>query len=233
MGPRGYMPGIVREWLENEDGGILLLDEMDAANPALLVAINDILAIDAGRSFRFPDGVRLTRTDRHVIVGAGNTNGLGATADYSGRNNLDRATLNRFAFLDWDYDENLERVLAGDDETGIEWCAFAQRARSICQKNALPLLITPRSIMKGAASLRSGIKRRDVMEAFIFQGCDDDTRKTLNTLLKQDEPQAKAGTCKRTVCTDGMDDCIVCPACTLDENHDGRCITTAEANESL
>lgn len=190
MGLHSYTPGIVREWLENPEGGILLLDEMDAANPALLVAINLVSSLNVGQSYRFPDGKRFTRTANHIMIGAGNTNGLGATADYVGRSALDRATLTRFAFLPWGYDEKLEFMMAGNDAIGKEWVTWVQAVRRIAQENSLNLLVTPRASIKGANMLRQGMKRRDVENAFVFMGCDDDTMKTVRALMRKDQGPA-------------------------------------------
>ncbi len=181
-----YVPGIVRDWLENPDGGVLLLDEMDASNAALLVAINMVSALSPGKTYRFPDGTRLTRTARHVIVGAGNTNGLGGTTNYS-RNSLDRATLTRFLFVNWDYDERLEQAIAGTDAIGAEWTTFCQRVRAIARRLNLPLLITQRAVIGGADLLRVGTPRKSVEASTLWQGCDDDTLRTIRQALKEED----------------------------------------------
>lgn len=197
MGPHKYVMGIAYEWLSNPDGGILLIDEMDAANPALLVAMNDILAIDIGKTYRFPNGERFVRTAAHVIMGAGNTNGLGATSNYVGRSALDRATLSRFAFVDWNYDEALEMAIV----TGVapvrpnvrqsrstltpeEWVRRVQGIRAIAKDQDLNLLVTPRAAIKGAVMLAKGMSVEHIEEAFIFQGADIDTVRTVRNVLK-------------------------------------------------
>lgn len=102
-----YVPGILREPYEH--GGMLCLDEMDAANPAVLTVINSAIA---NGHCSFPDG-RVTRHPDFVLVACANTFGRGADRLYVGRQQLDAATLDRFVVVEWEYDERAERVWAG------------------------------------------------------------------------------------------------------------------------
>ena len=99
----------LREAFEN--GGLLLLDEVDAANAGVLTIINALLA---NGYCSFPDGVK-ARNENFRCICACNTYGRGADRQYVGRNQLDAATLDRFAVVDFDYDDNLERMIAGND----------------------------------------------------------------------------------------------------------------------
>jgi|GEM_PF-1878074 len=94
-----------------EAGGVFLFDEMDAASPNAMTVLNATLANGATE---FPD----TRLEHHPharFVAAANTIGAGATAQFVGRNRLDAATLDRFAFLQWNIDERLEDYLGWGD----------------------------------------------------------------------------------------------------------------------
>ena len=58
-----------------------------------------------------------TAIDMHPdfkVVCAGNTFGSGSTLQYTGRNKLDAATLDRFMIIEWDYDKELEKNLIKD-----------------------------------------------------------------------------------------------------------------------
>ncbi|HOK66332.1 MAG TPA: AAA family ATPase [Anaerohalosphaeraceae bacterium] len=95
-----------------ENGGVFLFDEIDAADPNLLVHINSALANGA-----FANPINGRTYKRHtdcVLIAAANTFGTGANAQYVGRNALDAATLDRFvaAVLVCDYDRDLERRIA-------------------------------------------------------------------------------------------------------------------------
>lgn len=94
------------------DGGVFLLDEIDAADPNLMVTINAALA--NGRLANPVSGELIERHADFVIVAAANTWGHGADSLYVGRNRLDASTLDRFvgAKLFIDYDTKLEKAIA-------------------------------------------------------------------------------------------------------------------------
>jgi cobaltochelatase CobS len=92
-----------------EEGGVFLLDECDAGNANVMVIMNALLA--NGRC-AFPDGMVDKHPDFIMIAGA-NTVGLGADKQYVGRNQLDKATLDRFVMLEFPYDPTIEACMAG------------------------------------------------------------------------------------------------------------------------
>lgn len=131
-------------------GGVCLLDEVDSSDAAVTLALNGPL--DNGL-MTLPTGETITRHADFVCIGAGNTYGSGATAEYIGRNKLDGAFLDRFVSLAWGYDEALETALTGNPE----WSRRVQKARRAAAKAGLKILITPRASINGAALLRSGL----------------------------------------------------------------------------
>jgi midasin (ATPase involved in ribosome maturation) len=94
----GYKATPLRELFAN--GGVYLLDEIDNANPNVLGVLNSALS---NGFMAFPDGM-VQKHPEFIAVAAGNTYGNGATAEYVGRNPIDGATLDRFAFLNVDID---------------------------------------------------------------------------------------------------------------------------------
>jgi len=90
-----------------EEGGVFIIDEIDAANPNILTIINSALS---NGFCPFPDGMVERHADFMCICTA-NTFGEGESAHYIGRNALDAATRDRFATLHVDYDENIEKFL--------------------------------------------------------------------------------------------------------------------------
>lgn len=100
-------------------GGLFFFDEVDASSPEALVTIN---AAVAQGYMAFPG--HPTSVERHKdfkVVVAGNTYGTGSTLQYTGRNKLDAATLDRFMIIDWNYDENLEDKLIKDKNL-LDFC---------------------------------------------------------------------------------------------------------------
>lgn len=108
--PNGFIEGEFSKIYKN--GGVFLADEMDAADSNLLIALNT--AIDSNQLLNPMSGETITRHKDFVFIGAGNTNGLGATGNYNGRSRLDASTLSRFVFFEMNYDEKLEAVLCLD-----------------------------------------------------------------------------------------------------------------------
>lgn len=91
-----------------EFGGVYCADEMDGLDANVLLALNGM--IENGHWTR-PDGVTVKRSTEFVFLGTMNTFGTGASRIFSGRNQLDGASLDRWKFLECDYDETLEENL--------------------------------------------------------------------------------------------------------------------------
>lgn len=106
-----------------EQGGVFMIDELDASCPESLVCINTAIA---NRYFAFPDKPVTAHKDFRVIA-AGNTVGTGANDEYTGRAVIDASTLNRFARIYFGYSESVEKSLT-DDSDIIE---FAHEIRRI------------------------------------------------------------------------------------------------------
>ena len=145
-----------------EHGGLLLLDEVDAANAGVLTIINALLA---NGYCSFPDGVK-QRSENFRCICACNTYGRGADRQYVGRNQLDAATLDRFAVVDFDYDNELERMIAGNDA----WVAKVQKYRERAFKLQMRVVISPRASIFGARLLASGMKESLVEDLVVWKG---------------------------------------------------------------
>lgn len=122
-----------------KDGGVFFLDEMDASAPEVLVCLN---AAIANRYFAFPTGTVEAHEDFRVVA-AGNTLGTGADASYTGRMQLDAASLNRFAIIPVDYDPAIDMLSAGGD---AELCGFIGQYRAAVRKCGLPNVASYRNI---------------------------------------------------------------------------------------
>lgn len=101
-----------------EEGGVFLLDEVDAADPNLLLALNSALA---NGYCNVPNRIEQPRAEKHedfICIATANTFGRGATRSYAGRNALDEATLDRFRIgtVECYYDKAVEFVLCPNDD---------------------------------------------------------------------------------------------------------------------
>jgi cobaltochelatase CobS len=161
-----YVPGLLREPFEH--GGLVLLDEMDRAHPAVLTTLNAML--DNGFC-QFPD--RLVEQHHNFrLIASGNTFGRGANAVYVGACQLDASTLNRFIVLDWHYDHDLElAVVTSAYGSGAElWVTYVQRCRAAADRLAVRVVISPRQSLKGAKHLALGRSWEEVEARVLWGG---------------------------------------------------------------
>ena len=144
------------------DGGVHLFDEIDAADPNLLVSINAAIA-NGKLSLPFTDMEPIERHPKCVIIAAANTYGQGADRRYVGRNRLDAATVNRFTMgtCEIGYDKDLERRLAygyladrgADAELLLNW---AWSVRDSLTANRMDRILSTRNIVDCAKLLLIG-----------------------------------------------------------------------------
>lgn len=158
-------------------GGVFCIDELDNGHPATLNTLNGMLESDADGIGRgaFPCGV----VERHrdfVCVATGNTNGRGGDRLFPERRALDSAFLDRFAFLRWDYDLALEKVVTFsiNPDAGA-WLAWIHAVRAYCKAQAIRLWVTPRASYRGARMLADGQKFTDMADMLVFKGLDPET----------------------------------------------------------
>lgn len=150
-----------------EDGGIFLIDEIDAGNPNVLAVLNAALS---GIQYAFPDKL-VQKNEKFLLVATANTLGKGST-EYIGRNQLDAATLDRFNLIHIDYDQNLERMLFPDKYNRIIDKLHKLRL-FILQKN-LKIIVSTRSIIKIIKLLESNYSYHSALKATIFKSTEDD-----------------------------------------------------------
>lgn len=167
------------------DGGVFLLDEMDAGNAGVLTVLNAALSGDVMPT---PNGM-VQRSARFICVAGANTYGQGASRQYVGRNQLDAATLDRFAVLDWPVDEGLEAVMVGlpapapalDLGRGglVDAAAWLGRVRSVrasVDREQVRAVVSPRATQAGVALLAAGVGRHWVEEMVLWRGMPADAR---------------------------------------------------------
>jgi len=179
-----------------EKGGVYILDEMDAASPNILTALN--AGIDSGEA-TFPDKV-VTRHSDFIVIACANTFGNGADRQYVGRQQLDTATLNRFVKLFIDYDEQLDLAVAGlpftcnpqplyppqaPDVVKHLWHSQCLAARKCLLDNGIRHIVSPRQIRDGVKLLLSGVPIELVQKMTILDGLSDaDKTKVLAAMVK-------------------------------------------------
>lgn len=145
-----------------EFGGVFLCDEFDNGNANTCGAINQATSNSV---CAFPDGMIQKHAD-FICIAAGNTYGQGADRQYVGRNQLDGATLDRFAFLPWNYDEDLELAIGQVPD----WTKYVQKVRKAVFALKVRHIVSMRASLKGGKMLGSGMDRETVEETILWKG---------------------------------------------------------------
>ncbi|QWF82442.1 AAA family ATPase [Amycolatopsis sp. CA-230715] len=140
-----------------EHGGLMLLDELDSGHPGLLAELNQALALGV---CAFADGMVTAHRD-FCLVATGNTYGTGGDRQYVGRQALDAATLDRFAVLEVQVDERLERrvALAQAPSRQAEAVRILEEVRGLraaATEKRLPVMFSPRASIDAAKLLEAG-----------------------------------------------------------------------------
>ena len=125
-----------------KNGGLFFLDEIDASIPEVLIILNSAIA---NRYFDFPTG-RVKAHEDFRVVAAGNTMGTGADALYVGRSQLDAATIDRFAQVEFNYDSEIEEQLASNTDL----YDFIKSARKALTNNSMQYTVSMRSIINAS-----------------------------------------------------------------------------------
>lgn len=151
------------------EGGLFLLDELDAGHPGILAGLNQ--ALSNGHA-NFPPGM-VTRHPNTRVVCTANTYGRGNDTQYLGRNALDAATLDRFVTLRVDYDTTLEDQLAAatGEVLGLTtaqvtgWISQVRDWRAKAERANLKVVIGTRTLLDGLKCIAIGMTHTEAFDA--------------------------------------------------------------------
>jgi cobaltochelatase CobS len=158
-----------------EEGGVFLLDEIDAADPNVLLVINQALA---NGHLPVPNRIDKPQAERHpdfILIAAANTFGTGANRLYVGRNQLDEATLDRFRIgqVVMDYDRDLERGLLEDG--GLLRRLWGIREK--VQECGLRRVVSSRFVRKAAIMRAAGWSEEKILDKLTSGWTQDEKSK--------------------------------------------------------
>lgn len=160
-------------------GGVFMLDEIDASIPECLVILNGAIA---NGYFDFPTGREFAHEDFRVVC-AGNTVGLGADIVYTGRNVLDGATLDRFVLVEIDYDPRIEENLCQDQELRD----FLYEVRASVKSNKINHIIGMRCFKYAYQLLVNGFDKEFIVKSVVLKGLGRDDINVLKNNLSRGE----------------------------------------------
>lgn len=152
-----------------ENGGVFLLDEVDASNANTLTSLNAAISSPVAS---FPDKI-VQRHKDFVLIAASNTFGDGADSVYVGRNELDGASKDRFQFLVWNYDWDSIRAARPKHIAIVNLIESMSKA---VQALEMQHIISPRSALFAPFLIESGETLWNVLEDCVFKGLGEDDR---------------------------------------------------------
>lgn len=152
-------------------GGVFLLDEMDASCPEALVVLNCAIA---NRYFDFPVIGRVEAHENFRVLANANTFGTGASMEYVGRNQLDGATLNRFALVEVDYDSRIEDNVCPNKDIAD----FCREFRKVCFDNGVHHIVSYREMSRLYKMIEVAKLDKEVaLKTCLLKGLERDTLK--------------------------------------------------------
>ncbi len=161
------------------DGGIFNMDEIDAGNANVLVVMNSALS---NGFVEAPNGEMIYAHKDFRFVSTANTTGRGATAKYVGRNKLDSATLDRFAVIQYELDEDVELSMCGGDKV---FHKAIKAMRDECSLNYEDFMISQRSSSRLYNLIINDFDVDEALEIAVFKGVDEDIVVALTKLFKK------------------------------------------------
>lgn len=173
------------------DGGVFLLDEIDAGNAGVLTILNAALS---GSCMPTPIGM-LSRHPDFIVIAAANTFGHGADRQYVGRNQLDAATLDRFATIEWPLDEGLEAAMVGVAAKGgpidcqgpavtpEQTLAVVRKFREAVAAENIRVVVSPRATQNIVRLNAAGLSAPWCAELVLWRGMPADARKRVEGRL--------------------------------------------------
>lgn len=172
-------------------GGVFIADEFDAANAGIATILN---AAIANRRCSFANAETVEAHKDFVFIAAMNTYGTGADLQYVGRNRLDAATLDRFAFINLGYDESIEDAASGTSSGSKQllnftaggeidcegWVKLVRTYRRASASAGVKAIFSPRASIIGCQLIRSSnIGRTHLIEMLLHRGLTETDKKRI------------------------------------------------------
>lgn len=154
-----------------KNGGLFFLDEIDASIPEVLIILNSAIA---NKYFDFPNEKVVAHEDFKVVAAA-NTFGMGADNLYVGRSQLDAATLDRFAVVEFGYDPEVEKAIASSEEL----YDYITSLRKSVENTSVRFVVSMRATIN-ASKLDGVLSAKDILEMVVLKGLE---KSDINILL--------------------------------------------------
>lgn len=168
-----------------KEGLLYIADEFDACDPGIATILNGAIA---NRKVTFPNLETVKAHPNFRAVFCMNTYGTGGNDQYTGRNRLDAATLDRLVYLHVPIDEGLEAAVVGirnvfSPELDITRGGRFSDAREIyhtiislrgaAQALGKRTIISPRATINAVAMHEAGFGKDMILEGTVFRGMSE------------------------------------------------------------
>lgn len=157
--------GIVLQWLEDPEGGILFVDEFNFALNGVVSLFNSLS--DFRGSVYVPElGISLERTPNHWLIIAFNPT---EKSGYSGTCIQNIATMRRFEGIIVDYLDEIEerkliKAVCTNYEFSAKWVEIAKKTRDYYRKGKLRTPITTGNLINYAGLYKDGLAEEEIIE---------------------------------------------------------------------
>lgn len=160
-----------------KNGGLFMVDEMDASISETLIILN---AAIANGYFDFPAPIGYVEAHEDFrIVAAGNTYGYGADMQYVGRNQLDMASLDRFAVVEIAYSSAIEEAICPN----YELLEFLREFRKVALHNGIMTVVSYRAMKRMFIMEKAINSKSELLDTCLCKGLsNDDLRLIYNQL---------------------------------------------------
>ena len=176
-----YVPSAFMDMYEN--GGVFLLDEIDAADGNTLAFINSAIGNDYFYNDRRWKQTLVERHPDFVMLAAANTFGHGGDMLYNARNQLDEATLDRFkaGLVAVDYSEKVERSIVAEEV--YDWGIWVRKGIEALKINR----IMSTRVMSDFSKLKAhhGWARKDFEKIYYQDWARDDVKRLNEWIIKE------------------------------------------------
>lgn len=161
-----------------ENGGVFLFDELDAADSNLMLAINSAIANGYANVPNRESNPTAKMHEDFVCIAAANTYGQGADRQFVGRNQMDAATLDRFAIgtVNCDYDGDVESMLCPFPEL-LKRC---HAIRAAIKANGLRRFMSTRFIRDAAVMHENGWSAELIEDRYFSGWSADEKARVIN-----------------------------------------------------
>jgi hypothetical protein len=111
----------------------------------------------------------ISRHENAYLIANGNTDMRGPTSQFPGRRKLDAASVERFIFIQWDYDTNFEQAFYAEKQTHAIYITLIHTIRKHCLAAGIEIVVSQRAIRDGIAMLEAGFTIDQSLSLTLFK----------------------------------------------------------------